>query len=64
MGIRSRLNAEGSTSFRVVAVEKMILLTKITEVIPEGFAITKNPESYRKKGVCPGKLWHSTLCDP
>jgi tetratricopeptide (TPR) repeat protein len=31
---------------------KSILLTKITEVIPEGFIITKKPESYRREGDC------------
>jgi len=29
-----------------------ILLTKITEVIPEGFAIVKKPELYRMEGNC------------
>jgi hypothetical protein len=29
-----------------------ILLTKITEVIPEGFTITKKPESYRMEDNC------------
>jgi predicted ATPase len=29
-----------------------ILLTKITEVIPEGFAVTKKPELYRIEGNC------------
>jgi hypothetical protein len=28
------------------------LLTKITEVIPEGFTIVKKPESYRIEGNC------------
>ena len=32
--------------------DKSILLTKITEVIPEGFIITKKPESYRREGDC------------
>jgi len=32
--------------------DKSILLTKITEVIPEGFIITKKPESYRREGEC------------
>jgi hypothetical protein len=32
--------------------EGAILLTKITEVIPEGFAITKKPELYRVEGNC------------
>jgi tetratricopeptide (TPR) repeat protein len=32
--------------------EAAILLTKITEVIPEGFAIVKKPESYRMEGNC------------
>jgi predicted ATPase len=32
--------------------EKSILLTKIIEVIPEGFVITKKPESYRREGDC------------
>jgi tetratricopeptide (TPR) repeat protein len=31
---------------------KSILLTKIMEVIPEGFVITKKPESYRREGDC------------
>jgi hypothetical protein len=29
-----------------------ILLTKITEVIPEGFAMVKKPELYRMEGNC------------
>ena len=32
--------------------DKSILLTKIMEVIPEGFVITKKPESYRREGDC------------
>jgi len=32
--------------------EGVILLTKITEVIPEGFAIAKKPEFYRVEGNC------------
>jgi hypothetical protein len=32
--------------------DKSILLTKITEVIPEGFIITQKPESYRREGNC------------
>jgi len=32
--------------------EGVILLTKITEVIPEGFAIAKKPELYRVEGNC------------
>jgi len=32
--------------------EGAILLTKITEVIPEGFAITRKPELYRVEGNC------------
>jgi hypothetical protein len=32
--------------------DKSILLTKIMETIPEGFVITKKPESYRREGNC------------
>jgi tetratricopeptide (TPR) repeat protein len=32
--------------------EGAILLTKITEVVPEGFAISKKPEFYRMEGDC------------
>ena len=32
--------------------EGAVLLTKITEVIPEGFAISKKPELYRVEGNC------------
>jgi tetratricopeptide (TPR) repeat protein len=32
--------------------DKSILLTKILEIIPEGFVITKKPESYRREGEC------------
>ena len=32
--------------------EGSVLLTKIIEVIPEGFAISKKPESYRTEGNC------------
>jgi hypothetical protein len=35
-----------------IGKEKSILLTKITEVIPEGFVITKKPEAYRREGDC------------
>jgi tetratricopeptide (TPR) repeat protein len=37
---------------RNVCKDKSILLTKIMEVIPEGFIITKKPESYRREGDC------------
>jgi len=58
LGIRSRLGAEGSTSFRVVTMEKYILLTRSVGVIPEGFAITKKTELYRKEGDSPEKRWY------
>ncbi len=32
--------------------EGAILLTRITEIMPEGFATTKKPESYRIEGDC------------
>jgi tetratricopeptide (TPR) repeat protein len=35
-----------------VSKKEAILLTKITEVIPEGFAIAKKPELYRIEGNC------------
>jgi hypothetical protein len=35
-----------------VRKEGIILLTKIVEVIPEGFAISKKPESYRVEDNC------------
>jgi len=32
--------------------EGTVLLTKIAEVIPEGFTMVKKPESYRMEGNC------------